>query len=183
MNTKIIAAMSIATTALIVACAPANARTSYTYSSQGSSSSGQSNGGGTRDTKAQLPTNSRVVDFSFKGGNFSVELKGCERYGKNDINTLCTFIFTNKSSNDFRIGGQATWLFRVFDSSGTVVNVGNAAKGNARWDWQLDWNFAAQLPTKIYIGFNLPSEDTEVTYLDLIGEKVIRFGQIPVETK
>jgi hypothetical protein len=131
---------------------------------------------------AQTATTAKVVDYSIGGGSFSVELKGCTKNNDANTNIVCNFIFTNKGAIDFTFGNYSyvSRLFRAYDSAGTQISVDQAAKGNSGWNGDFAGTFASQLPTRVRIGFKLPAEDTVVTLLDLIGDKVVRFAQIPV---
>jgi hypothetical protein len=129
---------------------------------------------------AQTATTSKIVDYSISGGSFSVELKGCSKNNDANFNVICDFVFINKSANDFNFNYYVSDLFRAYDSAGTTIGIDRGIKGNGGWDSAFRYTFAAQLPTRVRIGFKLPTEDTVVTLLDLRGDKVIRFAQIPI---
>jgi hypothetical protein len=129
---------------------------------------------------AQTATTAKIVDYLVGGGSFSVELRGCIKNNDANFNVICDFIFTNKSANDFNFNSYVSDLFRAYDSVGTTIAIERAIKGNGGWDSAFRYTFAAQLPTRVRIGFKLPAEDTVVTLLDLRGDKVIRFAQIPI---
>jgi hypothetical protein len=129
---------------------------------------------------AQTATTAKVIDFAVAGGTFTVELKGCFKNNDANFNVVCNFIFTNKAAIDFALGYRVYTLFRAFDSSGTNVSIERATKGNNSWSGEFPGTFASQLPTPVRIGFKLPIEDTVVTLLDLIGDKVTRWALIPI---
>ena len=195
MNTNILAGLTLVTAALAVGCAPANARTTSSPQPQSTVANApaptpvSSPTTAVQGTRAQLPTNSRVVDFSVPGGAFKVELKKCTRATDPDGNVICDFVFTANSSKDAALSKQQFGsfddtfrFFRAFDSTGSVVDIKLARKGNDGWRGNFNGQiFVAQFPTPVSIKFKMPDEDTVVTFLDLMGEKVVRFAQVPIE--
>ena len=132
---------------------------------------------------AQTTTNTKIVDLTLSAGTFSVELKNCVKNSDPSNNVICNFIWTNKSVKDVVQGFYASNLFRAFDSAGTRIQISVLKVGNSSWTGGSNILFAAQLPTRVSILFNLPPEDKTITILDLIGDsdKVIRFSQVPIE--
>jgi hypothetical protein len=192
MNMKLFAGLTFVTGAFVVACAPVNAHTTssldlqntVTYQSNLSASSSSANG--TNNTYAQIATNARIVDFSTDGAMFKVELKKCFRTTDPDGNVICDFVFTVNSSQDVKLtrnGYVDTFrFFRAFDSSGSEITIKLARKGNDGWRNAFrDQIFVAQFPTPVSIKFKMPEADTVVTFLDLTGDKVVRFAQIPID--
>jgi hypothetical protein len=190
MNAKIFVGIGITTAALAVSCAPANARTSspkqqHTYETTPESI--QSPTTEVPGTKAQLPTNTKNVSYAVSGGNLRVELKSCKSTNTSEIQ--CDFIFANTGELDFSfewVGGhndsRVSSFFRAFDSAGTRISINLTKKGNSDWSTGLGSNaFLAQFPTPLSLKFKLPDEDKVVTFIDLIGEKVVRFAQIPID--
>jgi hypothetical protein len=130
---------------------------------------------------AQTATTAKVIDYAVGRGTFSVELKGCFKNNDANFNVVCSFIFTNKGAIDFALDRYSVpSLFRAFDSSGTNISIERATKGNNGWSSGFPGTFASQLPTPVRIGFKLPTEDTVVTILDLIGDKITRWALIPI---
>ncbi len=130
---------------------------------------------------AQTATTAKIVDYSRGSASFSVELKSCVKNNDANYNVICNFIWTNKSATDFGFGDAYVGnFFKAYDSAGTSISIGLAMKGNGGWSQYFNAIFASQLPTPVRIEFKLPTEDTVVTILDLMGDKTTRWTQIPI---
>jgi hypothetical protein len=186
MNTKIFIGIALATAAIAVSCAPANARTSSqkpqrTYETTPEPMPSSSPVTEVQGTKAQLPTTSRVFEYSLREGKFKVEFLSCNKSGDAKANVVCSFTFTNLSDTDFVINDYYRNMFRVFDSAGTPVVFDSGKKGTGEWQPTVPEPFLAQFPISIKVKFQLPASDTKVTFLDVIGKVTTRFSQVPID--
>jgi hypothetical protein len=124
-------------------------------------------------------------------GAFKVEFKSCSKLNESTANVICSFVFTNTTDKDYYFGYDSNGhdnsdlpsVFRAFDSAGTAIRITSGKKGTDDWSISIkDKIFIAQFPVSVKVKFKLPEEDTEVTFLDVIGDKVTtRFSQIPID--
>lgn len=104
-----------------------------------------------------------------KDSNLKFESRGC--YRTKNTTVICDVLVTNLGDTRPKIRWGATQTYKpltnVIDSSGTVYATNELNAGGSSTNYYVDQTFAPSVPTKVSFVFDIPTEVTEITAVDV----------------